>query len=91
MTKPLWWVRINFPVSSNSQFSNNATANFTILDFATTIFMKEGETANDKFGTNVSKAGDYNMDGMDDIVVSTSAFDGAAGAKTGKIYIYLGF
>ncbi|MBX7041502.1 MAG: FG-GAP-like repeat-containing protein [Ignavibacteria bacterium] len=40
-----------------------------------------GETAGDRFGYSVCKAGDMNLDGFDDVIV---------GSRAGKAYIYFG-
>jgi hypothetical protein len=54
------------------------------------IFYNTGENAGDKFGVNISRAGDFNADGRDDIVVGAEQYDGIAGQNSGKIYVYSG-
>jgi hypothetical protein len=50
--------------------------------------MFTGETINGSFG-QVSRAGDVNNDGYDDILVGAWEY-GGTGARTGRAYIYLG-
>ncbi len=49
-----------------------------------------GRKANAKFGNCVSSAGDVNGDGYSDVIIGAPDYDGAAGAKTGKVNIYFG-
>lgn len=49
-----------------------------------------GEAANDHFGAAVAALGDVNNDGRDDVLVGAPDFDGAAGADTGKAYVFDG-
>jgi hypothetical protein len=49
-----------------------------------------GENTGDQFGASVSSAGDINLDGYADFIASAPLYDGAAGADSGKVYIYSG-
>lgn len=51
--------------------------------------MLTGQTADDRFGTSVSAAGDVNGDGYDDVIVGAYRNDGG-GADAGRAYIYFG-
>ncbi len=46
-----------------------------------------GENAGDRFGA-VGSGGDADGDGLDDIAVGATGYDGPAGADAGRIYIY---
>ncbi len=48
-----------------------------------------GETADDRFGWSVSRAGDMNRDGRDDFVVGAPWAD-AAGLDVGAVYLFYG-
>ncbi len=48
-----------------------------------------GENAQDKFGSTVSWAGDFNKDGFDDVIVGAPFADGGGNSK-GRAYIYYG-
>lgn len=56
----------------------------TIADLVLT-----GEHADDYFGSNVSDAGDINMDGYDDVLVSAYNYQNAD-KDPGRVYIYFG-
>lgn len=49
----------------------------------------KGENAMDKFGTTVARAGDFNKDGYDDVIVGAPFADGA-GTNRGRAYIFFG-
>ena len=64
------------PIAGNIQASD-ATAIFT------------GEAAQDLFGTSVASAGDFNGDGLADVLVG--AWDnGAGGSRAGRAYLFFG-
>lgn len=44
----------------------------------------------DEAGTNVAGGGDVNGDGIDDVIVTTSRFDAAAGGNTSTSYVLFG-
>lgn len=50
------------------------------------VLIISGENSLDSFGTVVSKAGDYNCDGYDDVIVTSTANN----SGTGKAYLYKG-
>lgn len=49
----------------------------------------KGENAQDKFGSSVSWAGDFNKDGYDDVIVGAPLADGSGNAR-GRAYIFYG-
>ena len=49
-----------------------------------------GEVSYDELGGSVASAGDVNNDGYDDLLVSTTDFDGDAGSYTGRVYLVMG-
>ena len=77
------------PTMSNWDFSSGAT-----LSPASTGFIITGNAAGDLFGSSVSKAGDINNDGYDDIIVGASGKSAAyviyGGAKSSMSNIALG-
>ncbi len=48
----------------------------------------ESNQAGANYGTSVGSAGDVNGDGVPDIIVGAPKYDGAAGADTGRAYVY---
>jgi hypothetical protein len=51
-------------------------------------YTERGEAANDLFGWSVSKAGDVNNDGYDEIIVGAPKNDSASNTDSGKAYVY---
>lgn len=49
-----------------------------------------GAAAGDEFGVSVALVDDVNGDGTDDILIGARGFDGAAGANSGRAYLYRG-
>ena len=54
------------------------------------VFAIEGEAAGCNFGSSVANAGDFDADGRADIIVGAYLFAGAAGAQSGKVYVFSG-
>ena len=50
----------------------------------------KGEKAQDKFGSSVSWAGDFNKDGYDDVIVGAPLADVSINDTRGRAYIYYG-
>ncbi|WP_455391705.1 FG-GAP-like repeat-containing protein, partial [[Eubacterium] cellulosolvens] len=46
-----------------------------------------GENANDHFGWSVSRAGDVNYDGWNDVIVGTPDFDNNTDVDAGRVYV----
>lgn len=57
---------------------------------ANEVWFVEGETAGDEFGRALARIPDVNSDTVDDLVVAAPAFDGLAGADSGKVYVLSG-
>ena len=71
-----------------------ASATGTITDFdgnlvMTDLFTLTGENEDDRFGNDVSGAGDVNGDGFDDFIISASLAD-PNGSNSGRIYVVFG-
>lgn len=64
-------------------------ANYPVLDIDDADIVLNGEDAHDKFGSAVSRAGDFNNDGFDDVAVS-APYSGDSFSKKGSVYIYFG-
>jgi len=69
----------------------SSSFNLTNLD-GTTGFTIDGIDNRDRFGTSVSRAGDVNGDGIDDIVIGADSGDGASGDRqnAGETYVVFG-
>lgn len=83
--------------SSSSTAACTATQDYTrsfdlsAVDPATAGigFTITGEVSGDKFGISVGGAGDFNGDGINDIIVSASNHD-TGGANAGRVYVLFG-
>lgn len=62
---------------------------FSAID-GTLLWTRAGENANDYLGWSVSVAGDYNADGIEDVVVGALYGDGEEGLDAGKVYLRSG-
>ena len=67
---------------------------FTTIDLAnlpaSAGFLIQGDSANDFTGSSVSRAGDVNADGFDDLLVGASGDDNVGGIAAGAVYVILG-
>lgn len=52
-------------------------------------FILDGDGPLDRFGTSVSAAGDFNFDGLDDLIVGADSADGSGNAS-GRSYVVFG-
>lgn len=65
-------------------------ANYPELTLNDADVVLKGEKALDKFGTTVARAGDFNYDGYDDVIVGAPYADGTDGYNRGRAYIFFG-
>lgn len=73
-------------------FEGNFTGRVVVFSGRTgdTIHVFTGDSAHHFFGSSVYPAGDINNDLHGDIVVGAWGYNGAAGAKSGKVYVFSG-
>lgn len=61
----------------------------SIIGAGGVLLAPSGQAAGDQFGISVSSAGDWNSDGIGDVIVGAWSSD-AGGGDAGRAYIYLG-
>ncbi len=60
------------------------------FDFPSGVIQIHGERAMDRFGRSVSKAGDFNGDGFDDVIIGASRDLWFGGDLEGRAYVFAG-
>jgi hypothetical protein len=70
--------------------SNSAPVNLSEVAVGTGGFAINGEAAGDQSGYSVSKAGDVNGDGLDDLIIGAFGADPSARTNAGKSYLVYG-
>ncbi len=85
ITTPVWLVQDRFQGSAEIQFLNNGVRVGEFLELAdvpgSPMFSLLGDQ--DRFGHSVTRIGDLNDDGVDDIAIS------AAGVGSGQVWVFL--
>ncbi len=73
-------------------FGQSTGTSINLLDVAYGIggFVIYGECASDQSGTSVASAGDFNGDGLADLIVGASYSDPANGVSAGRSYVVFG-
>ncbi|MHC5004514.1 MAG: integrin alpha [Planctomycetota bacterium] len=70
--------------------SNAGSVSVFSGDDGSLVFQKLGENAGDQLGFAVDGAGDWNNDGVDDVIVGAPRFDTAEHGNAGKVYVFSG-